>query len=241
MQTLNLPADPPSRLRMVRGNGVNLTVWKGQMSRPEEANFESWDEYQEAMIDWHLDQRILDGPRCSQTRKPVPEDFETFEEYNERLLDWKIDQRLGVKREAPNLGHQADEVGERESPSRIKSKLAGSLMVTQGEDPVFDLTMIFFPGSPGSKRTSDVLSKAFSSQDPSNWREARKVLDEWSSAGVSPMPYVVIEADGGVWTWLIVGVGDGISGHLEDGSESFYWSEERGFRWWGQERIPATV
>ena len=58
---------------MVRGNGVNLTVWKGQMSKPNVDDFETWEAYSEAFIDWKLDQRILKGAPCSQTRKPLEE------------------------------------------------------------------------------------------------------------------------------------------------------------------------
>ena len=113
----------------------------------------------------------------------------------------------------------------------------------RSEEELFNLAKIMFPKImfPESQRISDILSKALSGQDPSDWKEARKVLDDYSAAGVSPVSHPVIDTDGTLKTWLLYGVDDGIAGHLEDGSESFFWSEERGLRWWDQERIPATV
>ena len=189
-------------------------------AKPIPDNFETTEDYIGALVDWRLDQRILEGTRCSQTSKPLSDNFETYEDFSEALVDWKIEQRLRDLTVAI-LGHR-----ETHDSRSVK--------------PLFDVTKGIF--GPGLTRTREVLSKAlFDQDDPTSWKEAQKILDDWSADGFSSVPHAVIDADGSLKMWLFCGVGDGIAGHLEDGSESFFWSIERGFQWWDQERIPAMI
>ncbi len=79
------------------------------------------------------------------------------------------------------------------------------------------------------------------SEDAADWQELREILDECFAIGTPQISFSILEPDGVVRAWVIDGACNGVVGHREDGTASFFWSEESGVMTWAQERLPAIV
>ena len=82
------------------------------------------------------------------------------------------------------------------------------------------------------ERSSEKVNRALNSEDPTDWKELRRILIEWCSLGVSPVNLIFSEEDGTEVVWVFEMVDGGISGHQADGKRSFFWNQENGLQWW---------
>ena len=80
--------------------------------------------------------------------------------------------------------------------------------------------------------TDRALKDARNSGDPTDWKALRTALLDWFSFGVSPVPLIIEDLDGAVFSWHLGFLGDDITGHREDGRWSFLWNQQNGLQWW---------
>ncbi len=58
-----------------------------QVGKPAPEDFETYEEFIEALVVWKLDQPL---PQQAAKAKPSMDDFETYEDFTEALIGWKI-------------------------------------------------------------------------------------------------------------------------------------------------------
>ena len=172
----------------------------------------------------NLCQMFIEGI-LRQAGKPVPEDYETYEEFIEALVVWKLDQPSPQQAAKTKPIIDDFETYEDFTEAFIEWK------ISQRSSPSRTL----------KQRSEDAVNKALPSEDPADWRELREILDECFAVGTPLVSFSILEPDGIVRPWLIEQAGKGVVGHREDGSGSFFWSEESGVLTWVQERLPATI
>lgn len=85
--------------------------------------------------------------------------------------------------------------------------------------------------------TERALLRAISSLELEDWEALRSALFAWLCLGISSVPLVFENQDGGGdFLWYFGLVGTGITAHKDDGSWSWVWIEERGLESWLSER-----
>ena len=84
--------------------------------------------------------------------------------------------------------------------------------------------------------TERVLLRAISSLELDDWEALRSALFAWLCLGISSVPLLFENQDGGGdFLWYLGLVGAGITAHTDDGSWSWVWIEERGLECWMDE------
>ena len=193
-----------------------ILEWIG---KPASRNFDDYGDYLEALVTWKMAQPLSQQVAAAKT---LLDDFATYEDYTQNLIDWKRfhypPQQVVAAKPLVDEFENHDDYAE----SMIGWKISQLQTLRQGTD--------------------DALRKAIATREPADWIEFRNFLDEWGTAGIRPVAFSLPFGKGDhKATWLFDRAGDGIAGHRDNGSMSWFWSEEGGAQVWSQEKLSSTI